>query len=75
MSKLSAAGRAHVKKGNFALVRERRFPIHDSKHAHAALSGASRALHAGTITASQYRTIRRKVHAKYPGIKMAKKRK
>lgn len=69
MSKLTARGRKHISAKNFALP-GRRFPIHDSKHAHAALSGASRALHRHTITRAQYNTILRKVHRRYPSIEI-----
>jgi len=63
MSKLSAADRRAIPKSEFALSGGR-FPIPDASHAQAALSGASRALHAGNITEAEKETIDRKAEAK-----------
>jgi hypothetical protein len=60
--KLSAADREKIPSSEFALT-SGRFPINDPNHARAALSGSSRALHAGNITESQKQTIDAKAHA------------
>lgn len=59
--KLTASARSKLKSKVFALP-GRRFPISDANHAHAALSGASRALHAGNISSDQAATVRAKAH-------------
>ena len=62
MAKLTAEARKHISAGNFALPGGR-YPIEDAGHARAALSMAHYA------SAGEQATIRRKVKAKYPGIK------
>ena len=66
MARLSAAKRRGMKRGEFALS-GRRFPINDAKHARLALSGATRALRAGNISASQARKVHSKARAKLRG--------
>ena len=66
MARLTAAKRRGMKRSTFALS-GRRFPINNAPHAKAALSGATRALHAGTITASEARKVRSKARAKLRG--------
>lgn len=63
MARLTAARRRTMKKGQFALS-GRRFPINDAKHARLAISGASRAYHAGNISRAQRDSIDRKARAK-----------
>jgi hypothetical protein len=65
MSKLTARGRKRLKASQFALP-GRRYPIFDRRHARAALSMGARHL-----SAKQYATVKRKVHAKFPGIHIA----
>src|SRR5262249_31666284 len=62
--KLTAAARKHIAPKNFALPGGR-YPIEDEGHAKAALSRA-----AHNATPEEQAAIRRKVHAKYPGMKM-----
>lgn len=64
--KLSAAMRRGLKPSVFALPGGR-FPINDDNHARAALSGASRALHAGNISEAQKEEIDAKARAKLKG--------
>jgi hypothetical protein len=61
--KLSGHARKALPLSAFALS-GRKFPIEDKPHARAALS---RAAHKGGKTEA---TVRRKVHARYPGIKI-----
>lgn len=69
MAKLTAADRRDLPKSMFTLPPNHvhpsgRFPIPDQSHARAALSGASRALHAGTISPSEAAKVRAKANAK-----------
>lgn len=64
MAKLSTTRRKQLAAKVFGLPGQRRFPMPDKSHARAALSGASRALHAGTISASDKAQIDAKAHAK-----------
>jgi hypothetical protein len=61
VSKLTTERRDEIPGGEFALP-NRRFPIHDESHARAALSMAHYA------SPAEQAEIKRKVHARYPGI-------
>jgi hypothetical protein len=67
MAKLTAAARRRLPKSDFALPGGR-FPLNNASHDRAAISGASRALHAGTISSGQAKRIvaaaRRKLNGK-----------
>ena len=63
MAVLTAKRRNSLSPSTFALPGGR-FPIPDKSHARAALSGASRALHVGNISASQAATVRAKAKKK-----------
>lgn len=60
---LTAAKRDKMPKGDFALS-DKRFPVNDKNHARLAKAGASRAEHAGNITASEKSTIDAKADRK-----------
>jgi hypothetical protein len=62
MAKLNAAKRNALATGSFALP-GRRYPLNDANHARNALARAAQ--HASP---AEQATIRRKVHAKFPGI-------
>ena len=62
MAKLSTRGRNALATGSFALP-GRRYPINDANHARNALSRAAQ-----NASPAEQATIRRKVHAKFPGI-------
>jgi hypothetical protein len=76
MAQLTTAGRKRVSKGNFAIVKkvrnkrtgkmteQRKYPIHDLAHARNALARV-----AAHGTPSEKATVKRKVYAKYPGLK------
>jgi hypothetical protein len=64
MAKLDAEHRNKLKKGSFALQGKRKYPIHDKAHAKAALSMSAR-----KDTEGEASTVRKKVLAKYPGLK------
>ncbi len=64
MTKLTAAARKKIAPSNFALPGGR-YPIHDMNHARNALARVSQ--HG---TPHEKAMVRRKVHAKYPGIMM-----
>lgn len=61
--KLTAKARKGLVASQFALPGGR-FPLTDKSHDRAALSGASRALNAKTITPSEAATVRAKAKAK-----------
>jgi len=69
MAVLSAKRRNRLAGKSFALP-GRRYPIHDQSHARNALARVSQ--HG---TAQEKAAVRRKVHAKYPGIKVGGARK
>lgn len=60
MSKLSAEQRKNLPASAFALPEKRMFPINDEIHREKAVQLAPRALHAGSITAGEAATVRRK---------------
>ena len=70
-SKLSGRARSHIKKDNFAFPSKAKnaeakkksgnYPIHDKKHARAALALGKRFL-----SEEKYEALKRRVHAKYP---------
>lgn len=62
MAKLTTKARKAIAPKNFALP-GRRYPIEDKSHARNALARVSQ--HG---TSAEKATVRRKVHAKYPGI-------
>lgn len=64
MAKLTARGRKRIKRSNFALPKQRKYPIHDRAHARNALARVSQ--HG---TASQKRRVRAAVYRKYPSMK------
>ena len=61
--KLTTAGREKIKSKNFALPKERSYPIHDKAHARNALSRVSQ-----FGSSEEKKKVRAKVHAKYPNI-------
>ena len=61
MTKLTTERRAEIPGKDFALP-GRRFPLNDENHGRAALSMAHYA------SPAEQATIKRKVHAKFPGI-------
>lgn len=61
---LTAKGREQIKKKNFALPAQKKYPIHDLPHARNALARAAQ--HASPATESK---IRQKVYSKFPGLK------
>lgn len=63
MTVLSAARRKAMPQSDFALP-GRRFPLSDPTHARLAISGATRAQHAGNISASTAAKIKAKARAK-----------
>jgi hypothetical protein len=68
MSRLSYEHREHMKKGEFALPGKRHggkggYPIEDKAHARNALARVSQ-----FGSSAQKAEVRRKVHAKFPGI-------
>ena len=65
MAKLNAAARRAIPSSDFALP-GRHYPIEDSGHAKAALARGE-----ANATPAEEATIRRKVHAKYPGMELA----
>ena len=64
MSKLTYRQRQNLSSSQFALRRERKYPIEDKAHARAALARVSR-----FGTPAQKMEVRRKVHEKFPSIK------
>lgn len=67
MAKLTTQYRKAMPAADFALPAKRAFPIENKSHARAALSGASRALHAGNITHEEAQRVRNAAMAKLKG--------
>ena len=73
-SELKASDRAHIKKKNFGIPsradnseekkKSGNYPIHDKKHARAALAYGKRFL-----GPEQYAKLKARIYAKYPGMK------
>lgn len=63
MSVLNAAGRAKLKTGDFALPKDRAYPIHDAAHARDALSRVSQ-----YGTPEEKAKVRAAVKKRYPKI-------
>ena len=63
-AELTEAARERIKPKNFALPKQRKYPIHDLPHARNALARAAQ--HASP---SQEALIRRRVYEKFPGLK------
>lgn len=68
MSKLTYREKKKLPKGDFALPKQRKYPIQDAAHARNALARVSQ-----FGTSSEKKKVREKVHEKYP--KIGKKRK
>jgi len=66
--RLSAAARHQLPKKQFAGPHGDDYPIPDKGHGRAALTGASHAANVGNITPAEERSIKAKVHAKFPSI-------
>jgi hypothetical protein len=63
MAKLTAKKRKHLKSSQFAEPGKRKYPINDKAHARNALARVAQ--HG---TPSEKAAVKRKVHAKFPGI-------
>jgi len=63
MTVLNVAKRHKMKRSDFALAGER-FPINDATHQRMAISGATRAEHAGNISAGTAAKIKAKARAR-----------
>lgn len=68
MAKLTTKARKALSGDVFAFPKERKYPLDTMNRARNALARGSQ-----FASPEQLATIRRKVHAKYPGIKMKKK--
>lgn len=68
MAKLTARGRKRIKRSNFALPKERKYPIHDLAHARNALARVAQ-----YGTASEKRRVRAAVVKKYPSLRKRRK--
>ena len=64
MSRLTPRGRTRIKRTNFALPKERKYPIHDLAHARNALARVAQ-----YGTASEKRRVRAAVVRKYPSLR------
>ena len=69
MAKLTAATRAKIPTEKFALPGKRAYPIQDASHARVALGRARQ-----FASPSEQATIRAKVSARYPSIKVSGKK-
>jgi len=67
MAKLTTRGRKRIKKENFALPKERRYPIYDRSHA---INALARVAQYGTP--EEKAKVRRAVYKKYPSLKKKK---
>lgn len=68
MARLTARGRKHIKKSNFALPKERKYPIQDISHARNALARVAQ-----YGTASEKRRVRAAVVRKWPSLRKRRK--
>lgn len=77
---LTTAGRRALRADQFALPPgpeekrrgfKGRLPIHDSEHAHAALTRISQMHHLGHLSASQVAAAKRKIHKAWPSIEIS----
>lgn len=66
MSKLTYGQRKALPKASFAVPSQKKYPIEDAAHARNALARVSQ-----FGTAAEKATVRRKVKAKFPGIKVS----
>jgi len=64
MAKLTSRGRKHIKKANFALPAQRKYPIHTLNHARNALARVAQ--HG---TPAQKSRVRRAVYRKWPSLR------
>lgn len=64
MTRLTPRGRKRIKRSNFALPSERKYPIHDIAHARNALARVAQ-----YGTASEKRRVRAAVVRKYPSLR------
>lgn len=64
MGRLTPRGRKRIKRSNFALPREWKYPIHDIAHARNALARVAQ-----YGTASEKRRVRAAVARKYPSLR------
>ena len=64
MAKLTAKQRSKLRKSQFALPAQRKYPINDKSHARNALARVSQ--HG---SASEKRRVRTAVHSKFPSLK------
>lgn len=62
MSKLTYGERSSLPSKDFALPKERKYPIEDRNHSRNALSRVSESLHRGDISVSQANEVRSKAH-------------
>ncbi len=69
MARLSASQRRNLPRGDFAMPKQRKYPINDKSHARNALARVSQ--HG---TAAEKRKIRRKVAERYPSIHQTRSR-
>lgn len=69
MAKLTTKKRKSLKTTSFALPKKRAYPIHDKSHARNALARVAQ--HG---TPAQKKTVRAKVRAKFPSIKVGGKK-
>ncbi len=63
MSKLTYGERQELSAREFALPKERKYPIEDAAHARNALARVTQSLDAGHISVAQANEVRAKAHA------------
>jgi len=68
MAKLTSDERNSLKSSTFAIPGERKYPLNDASHARNALARVSQ-----FGSPAEKAAVRRKVHAKYPGIGSGRK--
>jgi len=70
MAVLTSRGRKRIKKSNFALPDEKKYPIHDIGHAKNALARVAQ-----FGTPEEKKKVKSAVYRKYPSLKPEKKKK
>lgn len=69
VARLTARGRKRIKRSNFALPKERKYPIQDIAHARNALARVAQ-----FGSASEKRRVRAAVARKYPSLRKRRRR-
>jgi hypothetical protein len=71
---ISVASRRKMKSTTFGLPRKRKFPLNTKRRAISAIAYSNKLAKERKITAKERDIVLRKVHERYPGINITRKR-